>query len=168
VKLSKNRGNINFDLDFASSRSDLKNGEPQIHPVERSNYHSVSLLKNKLITTSKLSASRTMDVDVDKDAATLEKRYSEDLGMRFSNTSKLQLDGRLADCINANLAVDYSKQMSYTRSLVSGASPRLPIIWRMVPTKQFTCHRSTTQVCLSKVNLLNLFISADGRLHKQY
>ncbi len=166
INLGKKNGSINFDLNFANSRSDLRTSNPKYTRWNGQVTHSTSFLKDKLITTSKLSATRTMDTDVDKDAATLEKRYSEDLGLRFSNTSKLQLGGDLADCINTTLSVDYGKQKSYTRSLYSGSISPLEdqmvdgtYISKYLPSEYYTG-------LFVDGKPLNLFFSMDGRLHK--
>ncbi len=166
MKLSKNLGSINFDLDFANSRSDLRTASPKYTRWNGQLTHSAFLLKNKMIITSKLSAYRTLDVDKDKDAATLENRYSEDIGLRFSNTSKLQLNGDVADCINTNFAVDYSKQMSYTRSLFSGSIT--PLADQMGDGTYETIYLPSEYYTGLYIDgkPFNLFFSADGRVHK--
>ena len=166
VKLSKNRGSINFDLDFANSRSDLRTASPKYTRWNGQLTHSTFLLKNRMLITSKLSASRTLDVDKDKDGATLESRYSEDLGLRFSNTSKLQLKGDFADCINTNIAVDFSKQTSYTRSLFSGSIT--PLADQMEDGTYQTIYLPSEYYTGLYIDgkPFNLYLSADGRLHK--
>jgi len=166
VNLGSKHGSINFDLDFANSRSDLRTANPKYTRWNGQITHSTSFLNNKLITTSKLTASRTMDVDVDKDAATLEKRYSEDLGLRFSNSSKLQLNGNLADCINTTLSVDYSKQTSYTRTLNSGS--RTALADQLEDGTYQTIYLPAEYYSGLYIDgkPLNIFFSADGRLHK--
>lgn len=121
VQLKDNRGSINADFDYAYSQSDVRLSSPSYNRLTGKLTYSNTFFDQKLYSTSKLSVFRTYDEDREKDGASLEKRYSEDLGVRFTTSGKLRLKKKFSNCINYNFTVDYKKQESYNRSLNSGS-----------------------------------------------
>ncbi|NOQ28348.1 MAG: TonB-dependent receptor plug domain-containing protein [Bacteroidales bacterium] len=121
VKLRNNLGSVNADFDYAYSQSDVRLSSPSYNRVTGKLTYSNTLFDHKLYTTTKLSVFRTYDEDRDKDGTSLEKRYSEDQGLRFTTSGKVRIKKALSNCINYNVTVDYKNQESYSRILKSGS-----------------------------------------------
>ncbi|MGE0079367.1 MAG: TonB-dependent receptor [Bacteroidales bacterium] len=167
-KLKGNAGSFNADFDYAHSQQDLRTVNPSYTRMNLQLTHSVVFFDSKLMMTNKVSGYRTYDMDRDKDGASLEKRFSEDIGFRFNNTSKLQLHKPFSDCINLSVALDYRKQESYSRSLVSGAITALPFM--MVDSTYVTQFLPSEYYTGTYIDgkPLNLFASLDNRVHLKH
>lgn len=164
-KLKDNYGSVNADFDYANSQSDVRLASPSYNRVTGKLTYSNTLFDQKLYTTSKLSLFRTYDEDREKDGTSLEKRYSEDLGLRFTTSGKIRLKKKFSSCIDYNVTVDYKKQESYNRSLNSGSIT--PLATSMVnetyeaiflPSEYYTGYYIDG-------NPFNLFASLDNNFH---
>lgn len=121
VKLKDNKGSVNVDFDYAYSQSDVRLSSPSYNRINGKLTYTNTFFDQKLYSTSKLSVFRTYDEDRDKDGASLEKRYSKDMGIRFTTSGKLRHKKKFSQCINYNLTLDYKNQESYNRALYSGS-----------------------------------------------
>lgn len=168
IKLKGNAGSLNADFDYAHSQQDLRMANPSFTRLNTQITYSNVFFDNALMVTNKLSGFRSFDKDKDKDGALLEEQYSQELGFRFNNTTKLQLHKLLSDCINFSLALDYRNQESYTRSLVSGKIAPLPNQLKDTTYEaQFLPSEYYTGSYVDG-NPINLFISIDNRIHVKH
>jgi len=167
VNLKGNRGSVNIDFDYAYSQSDVRLASPSYNRINGKLTYSNNLFDQKLYTTTKLSVFRTYDKDREKDGSSLEKRYSEDMGLRFTTSGKLRLKKKLSNCINYNLTVDYKDQESYTRLLKSESI--MPLATSLtndtyetifLPSEYYTGYYIDG-------NPFNLFASVDNKFHFQ-
>lgn len=165
LKLKDDRGSINVDFDYAHSQSDVRLSSPSYNRLTGKLTYSNTFLDQKLYSTTKLSAFRTYDEDRDKDGTSLEKRYSKDIGLRFTTSGKLRLKKKFSNCINYNITLDYKDQESYNRSLNSGSIT--PLATSLVnetyeamylPSEYYTGYYIDG-------NPFNLFASIDNNFH---
>ncbi|MBI9055062.1 MAG: TonB-dependent receptor [Bacteroidales bacterium] len=167
VKLKGNRGSINVDFDYAYSQSDVRLASPSYNRINGKLTYSNNLFDQKLYTTTKLSVFRTNDQDREKDGSSLEKRYSEDMGLRFTTSGKLRLKKKLSNCINYNLTVDYKDQESYTRLLKSESiTPLANSLTNDTYEAIFLPSEYYTGYYIDG-NPFNLFASVDNKFHFQ-
>lgn len=127
VKLSDDGGSLNLDLDYAYSQQDVRKPNPSYNRLNGQATYSNTFWDSRWYSTSKFTFSRSHDKDRDdSDQASLEKRYSTDVGLRFSTSGKVKIHRETSGCINYNLTTSYTKQTSYNRSLISRSIQPLP------------------------------------------
>jgi len=122
MKLGEKSGTLNLDFDYAYSQEDIRTTVPSYSRFTGKIAHTNSWFNNLLTTNNSLQLSHTYDKDEDdKDAVSGEERYSKNTGIRFNSSGKINANKSLISKLDYNVALSYTKQESYLRSLYSGS-----------------------------------------------
>ena len=167
LNFKNNLGSFNVDFDYAYSQADVRMSYPSYDRINGKLTYSNSFFDRKLFSTTAITVFRTYDKDRDKDATSLEKRYSEDIGIRFTTKGKLRLKKLLSDCINYNFTIDSKKQESYNRALISGSIT--PYAFSETDSTYTTTYLPSEyySAFIIEGKPLNIFAKIDNRFHKK-
>ncbi|MFZ5939422.1 MAG: TonB-dependent receptor [Bacteroidota bacterium] len=120
-RLGEKGGVLNADFDYAFAQADLRVPVPSYTRATGKLAWSNSLFGNFWNLKGSLDLFRTFDTDKDdKDALSDEKRFSEEKGIRFTTSGKMNFNRNWITNIDYNVSINLEDQVSYTRMLNSG------------------------------------------------